>query len=258
VNDLEKKNQKKTDELVSNRVLSLFATGAILLWALAYLYKLFDYIPTTQTAYLVSKIILGAAGVAFAACLVWLIVSVKKNTFVSTKIINPATLMGLFGVIAVCCGLLLYNYILGMKLIYVFIPAIVVYYLIYNVYQRAFFGIMITHGLMAFALYFMSNSASKTGAFIYGAICILICVFAALVGMAACKNNGAIKLGKYSVRIFDKASLTAKKTILAVYGASAIAALAALFIPVYAIIYIFYAFIAFLVCCAVYYTIRLM
>ena len=258
MNDLEKKNQKKTDELMSNRVLSMFATGAILLWALAYLYKLFDYIPTTQTAYLVSKIIIGVAGAGFVFCLVWLIVSIRKNTFVGTKIVNPATLMGLFGVIAVCCGLLLYNYILGMKLIYVFIPAIVVYYLIYNVYQRSFFGIMVTHGLIAFALYFMSNSPDKKGVLIYGAVCIVICIVAALAGISACRNNGAVKLGKCNVRIFEKASLPAKKYILAIYGASVLAVIAALFIPVYAIIYIFYAFIAFLVCCAVYYTIRLM
>ena len=255
---MEKKNQKKTDELVSNRVLSMFATGAILLWALAYLYKLFDYIPTTNTAYLVSRIILALAGLGFAACLVWLIVSVRKNTFVATKIVNPATLMGLFGVIAVCCALLLYNYILGMKLIYVFIPAVVVYYLIYNVYQRIFFGIMVTHGLMAFALYFMSNCVKRENVFIYGGICVLICAVAIFVGLAACRNNGAVSLGKCNIRLFDKASVPAKKNLLAIYGVSVLAVIAALFIPTYAIIYVFYAVVAFLVCCAVYYTIRLM
>lgn len=244
--------------MVSNRVLSMFATGAILLWALAYLYKLFDYIPTTQTAALVTKIIVAVSGAAFLVCLVLLIVSLKKKTFTPSKIVNPATLSGLFAVICGCCGLLLYNYILGMKLIYLFIPAVVIYYLIYNVYQRAFFGITVTHGLIAFMLYMMSNCVKPWAIYVYAAACLIICAVAFALCMVSYKKGGSFSIGKCSFRIFDKVNTSVVKSVSAIYGATALAVLAALFIPAYAIIYIFYAVIAFIVCCAVYYTIRLM
>jgi len=258
VNDLEKNDRKKTEEMVSNRVLSMFAAGAILLWALAYLYKMFDYVPTTQTAVTVTKIAVAVAGVGFLASLLWFVIAIKKKTFDTSKIVNPATVMGLFGVIVICCGMLLYNYILSMKLIYIFIPAVVIYYLIYNVYQRAFFGLTVTHGIIAFALYFMSNSVKSWALYVYAAVCLIVCAAAFLACMSACKNNGTLKLGKCSIRLFDKINRSVIKTAAAIYGVSALAVIAALFIPVYAIIYIFYAVIAFVVCCAVYYTIRLM
>ena len=76
--------------------------------------------------------------------------------------------------------------------------------------------------------------------------------------MVSYKKGGSFSIGKCSFRIFDKVNTSVIKSVSAIYGATALAVLAALFIPVYAIIYIFYAVIAFIVCCAVYYTIRLM
>ena len=255
---MEKNNNKKMEELVSNRVVAMFAAGAILLWGLAYLYRLFDYIPTTQTAILVTKIITAAAAIGLLISVGLLFASIKKKTFDSAKIINPANLSGLFAVITACCGLLLYNYILGMKLIYVFIPAVVIYYLIYNVYQRAFFGLTVTHGLIAFILYMMSNSVKPWALYVYIGICVLICAAALAMCTIAYKKGGSYRVGKCKIRIFEKVNTAVLKSVIAIYGVTVLAVLASLLIPTYAIIYIFYAVIAFVVCCAVYYTIRLM
>ena len=258
MNDLEKKSLKKTDDIVSNRVLSVFATGAILLWALAYLYKMFDYYPTKSTAEVVCRIALLVSALGWLCGIVWCFISVKNKTLKKDKIVNPVSVSCIFAVLAICCGLLLYNYILGMKLIYVIIPAVVICYLIYNVYQRIFFVLTITHGLMSLALYFMSNCISRQSVYVYAAVCIVISLVAFIMISVTSKNNGCLKYGQKNICIFENNHIPSIKTAGLIYGISSLFVLLSLIIPIYSIIYIFYAFVAFIVCCAVYYTIRLM
>ena len=99
---MEKKSLKKTEDIVSNRVLSVFATGAILLWALAYLYKMFDYYPTKSTAEVVCRIALLISAFGCICGIVWCLISLKNKTLKKDKIVNPVSVSCVFAVLAIC------------------------------------------------------------------------------------------------------------------------------------------------------------
>jgi len=258
---LEKKNKvtaKRAEEHTSNKVLSMFMAGALLLWAFSYLYKLFDYPTTFDKGIFVSKIVMIIALVGIIGGAVWYFISRARGIEFKERIITPLTVVGFFAVVGISAYLLYNNYVLGMKLIYALIPAAVIFYLIYNVYQRAFLWLGVTHAFIALVIYFMSKTIFEMSNFIMGGVCIVICAIAVLIGISAVKEKGSIKIGNKKIVVFEHNAVPTKKSILLIYGFTVALVIACMFAPSFVIMYAFYAVSAFLVCCAIYFTIRLM
>ena len=189
MNILENKNvkaaSKKAEEHISNKVLSMFMAGAVLLWAFSYLYKLFDYPITYTKGILVSKIVMLIALAGVVCGIVWYVVTRIKNIAIKDRVVTPFTFAGFFAVVGVSAFLLYNDYVLGMKLIYALVPAAVIFYLIYNVYQRAFLYLAISHSFIALVMYFMSKTVMPSSNIIMGAICIIVCGLFAGLGLYA-------------------------------------------------------------------------
>ena len=159
---MSKKISKKAEEQISNRVLTMFVLGAVVLWALTYIYNMIDVAATHQTGYLITKVLLICSCLGVISGIVWYFISKKNGNARMDKVINGPSLASFFGVLTICSLLLLNNYILGMKLIYVFIPAVVILYLVFNVYQRAFFWLLLSEALITGIVYLISNSYDVT------------------------------------------------------------------------------------------------
>ncbi len=255
---MSKQVTKKAEEQISNRVLTMFTLGAIVLWALNYIYKLIDVPVTHKTGYLVTTIVLIASCLGIIAGVVWYVLSRKSGNARLDKVINGLSLTGFFAVLAVCSLLLLYNYVLGMKLIYVFIPAVVIFYLIYNVYQRVFFWLLLTEGIVTAIVYFISNSydvafklISAVAVVIISIVCILLCV-------KINKGKGDLVVGKKRISVFEKNTVVDVKAASLIYGLTSLIAIVCAFLPMTILFYVPFVFIGFLVCAAIYFTIRLM
>ena len=174
------------------------------------------------------------------------------------KVINGPSLASFFGVLTICSLLLLNNYILGMKLIYVFIPAVVILYLVFNVYQRAFFWLLLSEALITGIVYLISNSYDVTFKIICALIIILISALVIFLSVQLNKGRGFITLAGSKIYLLEKNTTVDIKLVSLVYGISSIIALASVFLPMAIVFYVPYLFIGFLVCASIYFTIGLM
>ena len=248
---------KKVKEQTSNKVLAAFIAGAVMLCLFSYLHKSLD-IPisyhTTHTAVLILSVVFF---VAFICSFICFFVSNKKDTFKSEKIFNPLFLSCLFLAAAVCSLFLYVDYFLAMKFIYVFIPALVIFYLVYNVYQKSFFWLLLTHGIITLMLYLISQTESTLYKFVAGGLSVLVCACAVSVYFAS-KKTGKLSLWGKKAKIFEPTLIPSKNAVLLIYGITLAIVIACIFLPSFIVTYVFYASAVILVCCAVYYTFRLM
>ena len=194
---MSKQVTKKAEEQISNRVLTMFILGAVVLWALNYIYKLIDVPVTHDTGYLAATIVLIVSCFGIVAGVVWYALSRKSGKARLDKVINGLSLSGFFAVLAVCSLLLLYNYVLGMKLIYVFIPAVVIFYLVYNVYQRVFFWLLLTEGIITAIVYFISNSYDLTFKLVSAVAVIIVSLFCVLLCTKINKGKGDLVIFRH-------------------------------------------------------------
>lgn len=255
---MSKQVTKKAEEQISNRVLTMFTLGAVVLWALNYIYKLIDVPVTHKTGYLVTTIVLIVSCMGIIAGVLWYALSRKSGNTRLDKVINGLSLAGFFAVLAVCSLLLLYNYVLGMKLIYVFIPAVVIFYLVYNVYQRVFFWLLLTEGIITAIVYFISNSYNFIFKLVSAITVVILSLFCILLSWQINKGKGDLVIGKKKISIFEKNTIVDIKATCLIYGLSSLIAIVCAFLPMTILFYIPFAFIGFLVCAAIYFTIRLM
>ena len=68
---MSKQVTKKAEEQISNRVLTMFTLGAVVLLALNYIYKLIDVPVTHKTGYLVTTIVLIVSCMGIIAGVLW-------------------------------------------------------------------------------------------------------------------------------------------------------------------------------------------
>ena len=114
---MSKKTANKAEEQISNRVLTMFTLGAVMLWALSYLYNMIDMPSTQQTGYLITRFLLTLSCIGVIVGIVWFLISKKSGNPRLDKVINGPSLACFFGVLTISTLFLLYDYILGMKLI---------------------------------------------------------------------------------------------------------------------------------------------
>lgn len=255
---MNKKVTKKSEEQISNRVLTMFTLGALVLWGLSYIYNLIDVAATHQTGYLVTKILLICSSLGVVSGIIWFFISKKNGNARMDKVVNGPSLASFFGVLTICSLLLLNNYILGMKLIYVLIPATVILYLVFNVYQRVFFWLLFTEACITGVIYLISNSYDVTFKLICALIIVVISAIVIFLSTKINKGKGSLAIGNLRIPMFEKNTTVDVKLVSLIYGISSIIATISAFIPMTVVFYVPYLFIGFLVCASIYFTIRLM
>lgn len=263
-----KKTENKTrrtaaqeSDYVTNRVLTVFAGGILLLIFATYLKNGLSYASSFTTALGVAQGSIWAGLVLALAGLVFTGRQLAKGTYKSTTLFNGNGLL-MLGLLLSLCGYLMVDFgpQQALRALYVIIPVWAILYLIYSVYPREFFTIATAMTLQAAFLWLVAKSAvsnsfsSTTGVFL--ALGLVVC--AALEGLylATRSNQGRLKWGKMSITVFNHDTKHALVATVAVVGA--VLLLAAFFLGGSVGYYAMYAVAAVLFLMAVYYTARMM
>lgn len=258
---MSKKTQKqiREDEFITNKVLAVFAVCLIgILWIML-LGRLFNYSGTITLGFTLQKvsIIIGGIGILWGLFLFAREKSGKRNAkgrifcgkyliILSLCFTLAMTAIGIYGM-------------RSMKPLYVLLPALAVYYLIFHSYAPEFFLIATDCGL-AFLMIALSQRALVTQNFAFVAYIALaaMAVFA-LMQIALTtkmnKNGGVFAFGKQ--RKDMKLSENAYKMLIITPIIMAIIVILSFFLPAYTTI--FYGITAvYLFITAVYYTVKMM
>lgn len=149
----DKNIKKQVQDTVTNQVMLVFGASAVLLWGVSLLSKFLDRGNTYGITLTITRILLAASLLTAGVLLVRFFLDQKNGRLRSGAILHAGIFALFFGALSACCGILLYNPITGMRLIYVFLPAVAILFLVFKVYDRQFFTFCVTHGIVAYALY---------------------------------------------------------------------------------------------------------
>ncbi|MBQ9534963.1 MAG: hypothetical protein IJU78_03875 [Clostridia bacterium] len=255
---MKEKKANRSEERITNRVLIVFLSAGVMLWGLSYLFKYID-VGATYRAGRRLALILGFAALACAALsLAWYLVERKKRRE-KERTLDGLLLALIFAALSACCFLLWYDNIMGMRMIYVFLPLFAALFLVYWVYEREFFTMALVGSVVAVllnALAQLTTQYDMTRRIVALALGFCLCAAAELLCLKAKKDKGMLRLGKKKTDLFGK---TADKRLqLIVYAVLAVLLVAAFIFGGSVARYCMFAVIAAMICGFVYFTIRLM
>lgn len=247
------------EEYTTNKVLTVFSVCLLGVLVLMVLQRLLDYGNTWRTGILVCRILLGI-GVLGVICGVALLVREGSGKRAAARrILCGRNVLIASIVLVLAMSAILYMGIGPIKLLYVVLPVLAVYYLVYHSYAREFFIIAVDTGVGVALMWLVHravDSASNAwmsyaalGAAVVLTVVQLVCV-AALRG----KNGKDAGKGKKAGMQFSRNAYT-MLTVTPVLMAVLVAAV--LFAPTYMLIAMGVA-AAYLFITAVYYTVKLM
>lgn len=154
-----KPNEK---DYITNKVLLVFTLCLCGVLALMMLYRLLAYGSSYSTGVIVSRIILGLsiAGMVFGAYM--LSRERKNNTDMRFRLWRGKHVLLVTAVIFVCMLFISYFGARAIKPLYIILPAVAVYYLIFHSYPREFFIVSLDCGLAATLLLVVRRAFSST------------------------------------------------------------------------------------------------
>jgi len=254
---LSEKKLKKTEEYKTNRVLVMFGAAALYLWVLSFLHKCLDN-PMRHmlgTVLIIVLTCLAAAGVV--ASMIWHNNSVKKGTYDPKKTVTGLFCAGLSALLAICSGMLWYNYVAGMRVIYLLIPAVAILYLIYSAYQRECFTFCAIQCVVAFALYALSGLAgSMLMRIVILAVGLVVSLGVAALYLKGDKKGVKLRVMGTKVELFSKN--VDRRHVLITCAADAVLLLAGFFLGGSIAFYAALAVLLYALAMLVYYTVKLM
>lgn len=268
----ESENLKKTEktakrpaaaesDYVTNKVLTVFAGGILLMAFSAYLRKGLSYASSFPTAYWVARasewagLILAAAGIVIHGR------QLSRGSYNGKTLFNGVGLL-MLGLPLSLCGYLMLDFgpESAMHALYLLIPAAAILYLVYAVYPREFSTLAAAMTADAVLLWLVAKSAVSNSfadkTWLFFALGLAVCAGLEGLYLGSRKEGGQIKMGKFVLRLFDRQ--TKHALVAGVAGGSA-ALLAASFLLGGGLgYYAVYAMAAALFVMAVYYTVRMM
>lgn len=248
-------------DYVTNKVLTVFAGGILLMAFSAYLRKGLSYASSFPTAYWVARasewagLILAAAGIVIHGR------QLARGSYNGKTLFNGVGLL-MLGLPLSLCGYLMLDFgpESAMHALYMLIPAAAILYLVYAVYPREFFTLAAAMTADAVLLWLVAKSAVSNSfadkTWLFFALGLAVCAGLEGLYLGSRKEGGQIKMGKFVLRLFDRQ--TKHALVAGVAGGSA-ALLAASFLLGGGLgYYAVYAMAAALFVMAVYYTVRMM
>ena len=242
-------------DYVTNKLLLVFTLAFALLLLLMNVGRMMKSTATFMTAYTVVKIVAVAAVVLVAAGIVMIITEHSKKKDMSYRLFSGknVTVAALF--VAICAIALSLVFSQSMlMLLYIFVPAVVVLYIIYYSYQREFFLIALSCIIGGIGIWLLGSDLVNTKDVFAIAGAAALVILTAGFALWAQLGKGKIKLFGRELAVFKA---DARYGIIYLTCLLVLMLLAAAFLAPDLAMYFVFALIAYIVLTGVYYTVKL-
>ncbi|WP_125115669.1 hypothetical protein [Agathobaculum sp. Marseille-P7918] len=247
------------EEYTTNKVLTVFSVCLLGVLVLMVVQRLLDYTNTWSTGMLVSRILLGIGVLGLICGVVLLAREIAGKRQAVRRILCGRNVLIASIVLVLAMAAVLYLGTGPIKVLYVVLPVLAVYYLVYHSYAKEFFLIAVDTGV-GIGLMWLIHRALDTTNYVWVAYASLIAAIVLTVaqliavGILRGKNGKIMYRGKKKDMQFSRNAYT-MLTITPVLMAVLVAAV--LFAPTHILIAMGVA-AAYLFITAVYYTVKLM
>lgn len=247
------------EEYTTNKVLTVFSVCLLGVLVLMVLQRLLSYANTWETGVLVSRILLGIGVLGIICSVVLLVREASGKRSAARRILCGRNVLIASIVLALAMSAILYMGVGPIKMLYVVLPVLAVYYLVYHSYAREFFLIAVDTGV-GVGLMWLVHRAIDSANYPWmpyaalGAAVVLTIAQLACVASLRSKNGKITYRGKKINTQFSRNAYT-MLTITPVLMTVLVAAV--LFAPAHILIAMGVA-AAYLFVTAVYYTVKLM
>ena len=242
-------------DYVTNKLLLVFTLAFALLLLFTNIGRMMKSTVSFMTAWNIAKIASGVSVAAVIAGISMLIVEKAKGIDTKFKLFSGKNITVVGAVIAICSIALSLVFSSSMlMLLYVFIPALVVLYIVYYSYPRDFFMIALSAILSGAAIWLLIsdivNSADGLILGIAAAVIVILAIFTVIAQI----NGGVVKLFGREVTLFRDG---AKYALVYLTYLLSVMLLVAAFLAFDLAIYFIFGLIGYILLIGVYYTVKL-
>lgn len=252
----EKAERAKQEDAILNRVL-MWIVGSVLLEALLLLLNRF-YVNSTvaeielkATLYHAFGILVILFPVCFVGALVWWISSYKKGK----QSVLPRVVSTILAILSICTAVMRFYPQTGVQYLYVGVPCMAVLALVYYLYQREFFVVMLMNAAGMLGLWLLNRRIGH-GSVVYTYLVIegIFLAGVAIVAHMLQRNDGVLVIGGKNVSLLPK---SANYTMLYV-TCLVVALLQVVGLVLGSMMILYGILVVWMLAMAVYYTVRLM
>ena len=248
--------ERKNDDYITYRVVLAFIEAAVFLLLMSKLQAAI-VTPTTYSNALAACLIIAAvSGICAIVGAASYILSVRRGTYRSERIFNGMFLAAAAAVITISSLLLYFDPADGMRVIYVFIPASAILFLVYSVYPKTLFVTSATHIYVAFTFYALRRMTVFNVRLTLLLAALVVCAIALALYFGTLKKKGCVQVAGVRFMLFDRG--TSRNYLLLLYGITAAALVAVFFLGGTVAFYAMIATIIYMVCAVVHSTIKMM
>ena len=254
------KRKPNEKDYITNKVLTVFSLCLLGVLLLMLLYRVAGYLNTYLLGGTITGVVCGLGVVGVLWGVVKTSLERKKNADVQYRLMRGRNIIVVFAAVVICMAVVLLFGPETIKLFYVILPALAVYYLIYHSYPREFFVISVDCGLMAALLYAVRRALVSTNyqwiAYVAAAIAVVLCL-AQVAGVQYVKKHGCRGLVD-GVKVDLFSSSNAHTMMLVTALVLAVLPVAGAVLGAQIAYYLIFASFAYLFVTAVYYTVKMM
>ena len=242
-------------DYVTNKLLLVFTLAFAVLLFFTNISRMMRSTTSFLTAWNITKIVSGVFIALFVVGIIMLIVERAKGIDTKYRLLSGKNISIASAIIAILSlALAIVFSPATLSLIYVFVPALVVLYIIYYSYQREFFMVALSSILSGVGIWLVrSDIVNSADNLVLIAVAVLVVILAAFT-VAVQVGKGNIKLFGREVSVFKSGARYA--LIYLTYILSLLLLVAAFLAPDLAIYFIF-GLIAYIVITGIYYTVKL-
>lgn len=212
-----KKKVNKAEEGFSYRVMIIMALSVVLMVWFSRLRNIMDFGSTSMTGRNIALF----SGIATAICticaFVWYIISVKRKRFSKERVLNGLFVSYLFSMYSVSAFILYYNYIIGLRAVYLLLLSAAIIYLLQGIYSRTTITFTISHLIVAACMFALYKSGGYTDkmAIISLVIGIAACAIVIILALSTQKSGGIIRLFGVDFKVLGQFD---KRNVLIIYA----------------------------------------
>ncbi len=242
-------------DYVTNKLLLVFTLAFAVLLFFTNISRMMRSTTSFLTAWNITKIASGVFLALFVVGIIMLIVERSKGIDTKYRLLSGKNISIASAIIAILSlALAIVFSTTTLTLIYVFVPALVVLYIIYYSYQREFFMVALSSILSGVGIWLVrSEIVNSADTLVLVAVAALIVILAAFT-VAVQVGKGSFKLFGREVSVFKSG---ARYTLIYLTYVLSLLLLAAAFLAPDLAIYFIFGLIAYIVITGIYYTVKL-
>lgn len=242
-------------DYVTNKLLLVFTFAFALLLFFANIGRMMKNITTFMLSWNITKVVACVGAGLFVVGIIMLIVEKVKGINTKYRLLSGKNISVVSAVIAISAAALSFIFSPEMlTLLYIFIPALVVLYIVYYSYQREFFMVALVSILSGVSIWLLMSDLVNSGDKFIFVVAEILLVLLTVVTIVANVRGGKLSFFGREVALFKA---DAKYALVYIAHALSILLLAAaLFFPTLAIYFIF-ALVAYILITGIYFTVKL-